>query len=139
MFQTSWNIHNAALEFEVLFDSFDENPNGFLNHFRRGVTPTGSDLENIGDPDGATYQFLAKYAPAFAVLTTALGLRLIRDHWGPINRKEIDPALTWEADELLCGVETIIDQQPTPAPEPDRIKITLIVPPRVTVDVVTDE
>jgi uncharacterized protein (TIGR02594 family) len=139
LFQTSWNIRNAASEFVDLFDHFDENPNGFLNHFRKGVTPTGSDLKNIGDPDGATYQFLAKYAPAFAVLTTALGMRLLRQHWGPINRKEIDPALTNEADELLSGIETIIDQKPEPAPEPDGIKITVVVPPGVTVDVVIDE
>ena len=120
LFQTSWNIRSASPEFQRLFDHYEQEPVGFLDQFREDVTPSGSDLKNYGSGDGATYQFLAKYAPAFAVLTTAVGLRTLRQHWGPINRHEV--TLTSQAEELLRDVEQIISEappEPTPEPEPE--------------------
>jgi hypothetical protein len=56
---------------------------------------------------GLAYQNLAKAKPAFAVECAALGLRLIRKHWGPINRKEAEYLPDVEA--LLLSVQNIGD------------------------------
>jgi peptidoglycan hydrolase-like protein with peptidoglycan-binding domain len=107
LFQTSWNINTCSDEFmDELLRSYWLDPNGWLPVFGEGLVPNADGLEHYGSGDGARYQFLAKYAPAFAVLVTALGLRLRCDHWGPINRGEAE--LTPEADELLRRVQAIV-------------------------------
>jgi hypothetical protein len=107
LFQTSWNINTCSDEFmDELLRSYWLDPNGWLPVFGEGLVPNATDLEHYGSGDGARYQFLAKYAPAFAVLVAALGLRLRCDHWGPINRGEVE--LTKEADEMLKRVQSLV-------------------------------
>jgi hypothetical protein len=50
-----------------------------------------------------------KTCPALAVEFGALGLRLIRHHWGPINRH--DAELRTEADDLLRAVRDEVDTE----------------------------
>ena len=90
MFQTSWNIRSGTPRSRRCCRSFGTNPNGFLLTFQNGVKPDSNDLGNFGSGDGAKYQFLSKFAPAFHVMVTALGMRSLRQHWGPINREEVE-------------------------------------------------
>lgn len=108
MFQTSWNIKNGDDYIEGLLEDFWVNPNGFLSEFQAGVELDSDDLGNYGGGDGARYQFLSKYAPAFHCMVTALGLRVLRKHWGPLNRNEVE--LRKEADDLLQQVERVINK-----------------------------
>ena len=116
LFQTSWDIRSASAELPKLMIYYWKDPNGFLATFNDGVDPTANNLQVYGSGEGARYQFLAKYSPAFAVMTTAVGLRVLRQHWGPVNRKEV--TLRREADEMLKAVQTLIEEVPIEPPEP---------------------
>lgn len=116
LMQTSWNIRSASPYIAPLLPRFWENPNGFLSTFKRNITPKANDLKNIGSGDGAKYQFLSKYAPAFTIMVTGLGLRVLRKHWGPINRKEA--ILSREVDAMLKAVQDYMQAEP-PLPEPE--------------------
>jgi hypothetical protein len=74
--------------------------------FQRGVKPDSNDLGNFGSGDGARHQFLSKYAPAYHVYVTALGMRYLggeEGHWGPVRRREVE--LKKEADQMLQEVQ----------------------------------
>jgi len=121
LFQTSWNIRSCSDTLPPLLAAFWEDPNGFLEQFNREAAnpPSNADLKNYGDGDGVRYQWLAKYSPAFAAFVTAVGLRNLRQHWGPINRHEA--ALVEEADELFKQVQQVLDEggvDPGPGPDP---------------------
>jgi hypothetical protein len=105
----------------TLLESFFADPNGFLPIFSEGLTPTSAGLINAGSGQGVMYQFLAKYSPAFCVMTAAIGLRTRRKHWGPVNRKEVE--LIEEANDYLLQVEAlmveaVVEPEPEPEPEP---------------------
>jgi uncharacterized protein (TIGR02594 family) len=128
LFQTSWNIKSASPNLPKLLEDFWADPNGFLPTFSDDVEPSASDLQNYGSGQGAMYQFLAKYCPAFAVMVTAIGLRTRRNHWGPINNKAAQ--LVDEANDFLHEVEALL-REAAPAPEPEPK------PEVATVDIVT--
>jgi hypothetical protein len=120
--QSSWNLSNCSSEIGKLFDEFKIDPNAFRPSYSEGVSPYPDDLDNYGGGDGATYQFLAKYSPAFAALMTGVGMRLLGGedgHWGPIRRREvtIEPRI----DELLTEVELLVENEgiAPPGPRPD--------------------
>jgi uncharacterized protein (TIGR02594 family) len=117
LFQTSWNINTASPDLGELFEDYWDNPQGFLDQFNEDVTPIASDLKNYGEGEGASYQWLAKYSPCFAAMTTAVGLRTRRQHWGPIGRKEVE--LIEEANDLLDQVQQLISEAPPPQPHPE--------------------
>jgi hypothetical protein len=58
--------------------------------------------------DGAEFQRLSKACPAFAAEFTAVGLRNIRKHWGPINRREVE--VRSECEAMLRRVQTAVDE-----------------------------
>ena len=140
MFQTSWNIKASDDYIEGLLEDFWVNPNGFLTEFQPGVELDSNDLGNYGTGDGAKYQFLSKYAPAFHVMVTALGLRSARQHWGPINRQEVE--LRKEADTLLQQVQAVAmggDKPPEPPEPEDKIPtITIRIDPPGSVRVLVE-
>jgi len=107
LFQMSWNAHSASPLIGQLFASYSKNPDGFLSIFQEGVSCTHIDYANYGDGDGAAFQQLCKSCPAFAVEAAAVGLRVLRSHWGPIKSRaaEIRP----EADALLQSVQSVVD------------------------------
>lgn len=103
MFQTSWNIRSCCSEIPPLLEAFWDNPNGFLPTFQKDIGPDSKDLGGYGSGDGARYQFLSKFAPAFHAYVTALGMRYLRQHWGPINRSEVE--LRADANRMLLDVQ----------------------------------
>lgn len=107
LFQTSWNIRNGSSVIGPLLPEFLDNPNGFLKEFREGLSPTASNLDSYGSGDGLRFQFLSRFCPLFHVLVTGCGLRVLKDHWGPIKRKEI--LLKKETDTLLKEVQTMVE------------------------------
>ena len=108
LMQTSWNIATADDSIGPLLDEYWDSPCGFRDVFKEGISATANNLSCYGKGDGARYQWLSRFAPLFHVLVTGVGLRARRQHWGPINRKEA--ALKREADELLKGVQRIMDE-----------------------------
>jgi hypothetical protein len=143
LFQMSWNARRASPELPKLFTAYSARPDGFLSIFREGAgEPDPSDLENVGTGEGVAFQRLCKSCPAFAVETAGVGLRVLRKHWGPINRREAE--LRPEADSLLQQVQGLVDaheaivrlptpegvptvpSQPPPAADP-RLLLTLFI------------
>ena len=96
---TCWKISRIG----PLLPKYWANPNGFLPSFQKDIGPDSNDLGGYGTGDGAKYQFLSKFAPAFHAFVTALGMRYLRQHWGPINRNEVE--LRREANEMLLEVQ----------------------------------
>jgi len=111
LFQTSWNMESADESLSELMAVYWDNPNGFLPTFALTINPTTGNLDVYGSGNGAAYQWLAKYSPAFAVMTTAVGLRMRRKHWGPINEKAV--TLSRDAVTLLQTVEMIVAMAPS--------------------------
>jgi len=110
LFQMSYNIHKASPNIDKLIAAYSAKPDGFLSIFQEGVVCGHDNFVNFGDGAGAAFQELCKSCPAFSVETAAVGLRVLRKHWGPINTRaaEIRP----EADDLLRQVQAIVDALP---------------------------
>lgn len=106
LFQTSWNIKGGSSAIAPLLDDFWTNPNGFLSTFKDGVVASASNLNCYGSGDGARYQWLSRFCPLFHVLVTGVGLRTLRQHWGPINRREV--LVKQEAETLLLAVQDLV-------------------------------
>jgi hypothetical protein len=107
LFQTSWNIRSSSSAIEPLLEEFWNNPNGFLSVFKEGISPTSNNLNSYGSGDGVRYQFLSRFCPLFHVMVSAVGMRKLRQHWGPINRREV--ALRKEMDDLLNSVQALVE------------------------------
>ena len=106
LFQVSFNSASAHSLLQALFEQY-KGSTDFQNIFADGVICRASDWRNWGVGDGAQFQALTKACPGFAVEYAALGLRKIRSHWGPINRKRAE--LRPEADDLFRSVHAYID------------------------------
>lgn len=106
MFQQSWDSQGATAEIKKLLDHYSApEADGLVGIFRDGVTPRPDDLTTYGSGTGAAFQKLAKAKPMFAVECAAVGLRVLRRHWGPVNRKELE--LRPEADDLFRKVQAL--------------------------------
>jgi hypothetical protein len=106
--QQSWDSRTASPLIPQLFAKWKTgNPDGFLDIFKEGVHCTSAQLENYGTGEGRDFQALCKSCPAFAAQVAAVGLRNIRTHWGPINRREVE--IRREADRLLRQVQDIVE------------------------------
>ena len=110
LFQTSWNIRNCCTDIVNLFDQYSvardddgEVPQGYLKVFAEGVTCDEDNWECYGTGDGFTFQQMSKQNPTFTVEVTAIGLRNMRQHWGPINRMEAE--IVAAADDMLGEVQ----------------------------------
>jgi hypothetical protein len=111
LFQTSWNCSNCSTDFQRLMDEYGAMDLSLqqtgLALFSHDVSCGSSDWECYGSGTGLRYQELAKHCPQFAVETTACGLRYLRQHWGPVSRKECE--IRREADEMLLEIQAVID------------------------------
>lgn len=111
LFQTSWNAKGASAEMQKLFDRWaeEENTQGMRMEFEEGVKGSKDEWGCYGSGNGLMYQAMSKVYPQFHVEFTAVGMRFLRQHWGPINRREVE--LRDEAYDLLIDVEAI-DMRP---------------------------
>jgi hypothetical protein len=109
LFQTSYNAHVCSEKFDPLMDEFNDGVTvaGLANVFSIGVSCSESDWANYGSGRGAEFQMLCKAEPAFAVESCALVLRNLRQHYGPVNRKELE--LKTEADDMFRAVQMYVD------------------------------
>jgi hypothetical protein len=109
LFQTSFNARHASPLLFKLFKDFTANPTpSYVDVFKEGVRCKDANLENFGEGDGRDFQKLSKDCPFFATAFAAIGLRNIRKHWGPINRREAE--IKPDADEMLKDVQKLVDQ-----------------------------
>jgi hypothetical protein len=109
LFQMSWNASTCSEEMLKLFDQFDQVApcdQCNLEIFKKEVGCSQSDWSCYGSGAGYRYQEMAKSCPQFAVETAAIGLRNLRQHWGPINRYEAE--VKQEADELFEAIQRLI-------------------------------
>ena len=90
--QMSWDIQSSVPLLTNLFMEYYSNDalNGYRQVFAEGVTCSTASWACYGSGTGYDYQRLAKTSPAFACESTALGLRSRRNHWGPVNRREVE-------------------------------------------------
>jgi hypothetical protein len=115
LYQTSWNIRSCSSAIPPLLQEYWANPNGFLPTFQKGVKLNKDDLGNYGSGDGAKFQFLSKYSPAFHAFVTGVGLRYLRQHWGPINR--YDAEVKHEANMMLLDVQHLLSEDAAENPD----------------------
>jgi hypothetical protein len=86
LFQTSYNSHSSAPELPELIEAYEDNPEScWTGVFRQGVSCRHQSI--IGSGSGAAFQRLAKSCPAFAAEYAMITLRVLRRHYGPINRR----------------------------------------------------
>lgn len=108
LYQTSYNAHTCSEQFDEVMDDYLEGRYpGYMQEFAEGVTCNSESWQNYGSGNGATFQKLCKEAPAFAVESCAITLRKRRQHYGPINRKEVE--LKNEADWMLLEVQRYVE------------------------------
>ncbi|MBY0319547.1 MAG: hypothetical protein K2X72_12555 [Reyranella sp.] len=110
LFQTSFNARTAHALLVPMFDSYKANPSGFVDIFKQGVHCSAASWKNWGTGAGKDFQQLSKECPAFAVEFTALALRNIRTHWGPLSNHAA--GLRSECDDLFLEVQRLIDATP---------------------------
>ncbi|HEY4965704.1 MAG TPA: hypothetical protein VII28_04860 [Puia sp.] len=106
LFQTSYNARFANPLLADLFTKY-ANSTDFIEIFKTGIRCTATNLENFGEGEGKEFQRLTKACPAFAVEFAAVGLRNLRTHWGPINRKEAE--LRDDCDLMLKEIQNAVD------------------------------
>ena len=123
LFQTSWNAHNAHDSMDEIFDRYVDEPGetGFVEIFREGVSCSSSSWASYGSGDGRKHQDMSKAAPAYHVEFTAVGLRVLRQHWGPIGRKELE--IKQDALILLKDVEDIVTEGAPVEPPPHEVEV----------------
>lgn len=127
LFQMSWNARAASSELPRLFALYSKGAEGLLSIFQEGVRPR--ETRNFGTGEGVAFQALCKSCPAFAVETAAVGLRVLRRHWGPINRHEAE--IRPEADTLFRAVQDLVDAIAVPVtPQEVPTSPEVPVPPR---------
>lgn len=107
LFQQSYDSFSASPELPRLMAAYQANPTwGFQSIFREGVA--GGMTDSVGSGAGADFQRLCKLSPSFAVEAAAVGLRVLRRHWGPINRKEAE--LLPAADQMFLQIQDIVEK-----------------------------
>ncbi|MBY0415591.1 MAG: hypothetical protein K2Q18_15565 [Bdellovibrionales bacterium] len=108
MFQTSYDSMTATSDLSKLYAEYlADTSKCFLDIFKLGISCSASDLSVAGTGAGATYQAFNKSCPAFAAEYAMVMLRVRRNHYGPINRKEAE--VTTTCNQMLAKVESVID------------------------------
>jgi hypothetical protein len=111
--QTSYDAHTCSPHFDTVFASFEaavdsDYPQGFLDAFSEDVSCSGSNWDNYGTGSGCQHQDMSKNQPAYAAEVCAITLRHRRNHYGPVNRNEVE--LRHDADDMLREVQACIDR-----------------------------
>jgi hypothetical protein len=114
LFQTSENAsYFSDPEFSNLRAEYSQVDSPcYADEFYVGVSCDSDDWKNWGDPDSKGYQHqkLCKDCPPYAVETALLTLRSGRQHYGPVNRKELSTSSWPKADRMYRAVQAYIDE-----------------------------
>lgn len=108
LFQTSYNARSVSPLLNEIFNSYRNNPDGFVDFFSKGIKCKPKSLENFGEGDGKEFQRLSKECPGFAVEFTAVAMRNTALHWGPIRKKKAEVISV--CDEMFVNIQHFIDQ-----------------------------
>lgn len=109
LFQTSSNSMTASVELKKLYDEYLAHPERcLLDVYKQGVSCKAQSI--LGTGAGADYQKFTKSCPAFASEYAMTLLRLLRSHFGPINRKEAQ--LVPACQSMIKSVHVIVDHDP---------------------------
>ena len=111
LFQTSWNASGASTDFLNAADQYDpDSVQGYMAVFAEGVTCNSSSWASYGSGAGLAFQETCKWSPTYAVDTCAITLRRLRQHYGPINRKEAE--IRGDADKMFKQVQDFVATLP---------------------------
>lgn len=105
-FQSSYNLHLSHPLIDTAIATYSGSTE-LLDVFSAGVHAKASDLENFGEGAGREFQRLSKCCPAFAVVVAGIGVRHLRAHWGPINRRKVE--IRPECETLFRMIEAYIE------------------------------
>ena len=111
LFQSSWNASSASTDFLNAADQYDpDSVQGYMAVFAEGVTCNSSSWASYGSGAGFAFQETCKWSPTYAVDTCAITLRRLRQHYGPINRKEAE--IRGDADKMFKQVQDFVATLP---------------------------
>jgi hypothetical protein len=106
LFQVSYDSMGASAELRKIYDEYQATPSRcLLNTFKEGATCGANTI--LGTGAGADFQVFMKQCPAFTTEYAMTLIRVLRTHFGPLNRKEaqVMPA----CDSLFSSVEKIVN------------------------------
>ncbi len=108
MFQTSYNSVGASSELRKIYNEYKaDRSKCFLDTFKQGVSC--KDRGFIGSGEGLVFQQLAKSCPAFAAEYAMITLRVLRKHYGPLNRKEAE--VVKSCNQMLDAVQEYVESR----------------------------
>lgn len=91
MFQFSFNSISADSTLRSIYTYYKGHPESCeLETFSKNVTCKQSDKTIYGSGEGAEFQRLARSCPAFSAVYAASLIRVLRKHFGPLNRHEAE-------------------------------------------------
>lgn len=106
IFQTSYNSLSASEELSKLYNEYKLAPHKCLVEvFSSNIKCNPASIAGTGP--GADYQAFNKSCPAFATEYAMIMLRIRRNHYGPINRKEAQ--VIPSCNQMLTSVQDFIE------------------------------
>jgi len=106
LFQASYDSIGATPELKELYQEYQANPQRcHLDIFKQGVSCTNQGIIGAGTA-GGDYQAFNKQCPAFAAEYAMTLIRVLRSHFGPINRKEAEVIPACEV--MLGDIENFV-------------------------------
>lgn len=112
LFQFSYNSINASVELKNLYAEYQAHPEKcMLDIFKVGASCRAQNV--LGTGAGAAFQAFTKSCPAFAGEYGMTLLRLLRKHFGPINRREAE--VKPQCYDLLESVQDLLNANPQQA------------------------
>jgi hypothetical protein len=112
LFQVSYNSISATSELTKLYNEYkaDESRCYLATYSEGAVCKTQS---YVGTGAGLDFQKFTRRCPAFAAEYAMTLARVLRKHWGPLNRKEAE--VTANCNSMLEDVRRLVDEDPANA------------------------
>jgi len=111
-FQVSYDSIGATPALQQLYSEYQANTDRcMLDIFKEGASCRAQSI--LGTGAGADFQRFNKACPAFATEYAMTLLRVLRGHFGPINRREAEVKL--QCNQMLASVQQLVDSNPSGA------------------------
>ncbi len=109
LFQMSANaLGSSAIAKSALTQYSNTNIDCLASVFKEGANCRVQKV--VGSGPGAEYQALVKACPAAAVESSLVIMRVLRQHWGPLNRKEAE--VVGVCQNLFSQVDSLVASNP---------------------------